>query len=310
MKRYRDFNSYLKEIFGERVHKISLDAGLGCPNRDGTISHRGCIFCDRRGSGTGALINHNLSIDEQIFKAQSFIQKRYGARKFLAYFQSFTNTYAPLKHLKALYDQALSHKDMVGLSVATRPDCVDADILKLLASYQEKYLVWVEYGLQSAHDTTLKLINRGHNLSRFERSVLMADECGLNICAHIILGLPGENREMMLQTAHFLSNLPIHGIKIHLLYVVRGTQLAELYIKGSFRCLERDAYVDLVVDFLELLPPDMVIQRLTGDPMKSELVAPSWAKDKSGNLRLIKETLERKNTWQGRLYQKSTAGRR
>ena len=308
MKRYRDYNSYLREIFGERVQKISLDAGLGCPNRDGTISSKGCIFCDLRGSGTGALINHGFSIDQQIINARKFIQKRYGAKKFIAYFQSFTNTYAPLFHLKKLYDQALARDDMVGLSVATRPDCVDKDILELLGSYQRDYLVWIEYGLQSAHDRTLKAINRGHDVGCFKGSVFLANEYGLNICAHIILGLPGEDREMMMQTAHFLSSLPIHGVKVHLLYVVKGTPLAQLYQKNEVRCLGQKEYVDLVVDFLELLPPSMVIQRLTGDPGRAELISPSWAKDKSKNLKLIQETLERRNTWQGRLYQKSTVG--
>ena len=309
MKRYRDFNTYLKEIFGERVQKISLDAGLSCPNRDGTISRRGCIFCDRRGSGTGALINHGLSIAQQIAEAKGFIQKRYKARKFIAYFQSFTNTYAPLSQLKTLYDKALIHKDMVGLSVATRPDCVDREILTLLSSYQAGHLVWLEYGLQSSHDKTLKLINRGHDVACFEQSVLMADEYSINICAHIILGLPGEDREMMLQTARFLSNLPIRGVKIHLLYVVKETPLSELYHKKGFRCLERKEYANLVVDFLELLPPDMVIQRLTGDPIQSELVAPLWAKEKQVNLKLIQITLERRKTWQGKHYRKSTAGK-
>lgn len=307
MKRYRDFNTYLKEIFGERVQKISLDAGLGCPNRDGAISRRGCIFCDRRGSGTGALINHGLSITRQIAEAKGFIRRRYKARKFIAYFQSFTNTYAPVSHLKGLYDEALAQKDMLGLSVATRPDCVDREILTLLSSYQTDHLVWLEYGLQSSHDKTLKLINRGHDVACFERSVLMADKSSINICAHIILGLPGEDREMMLQTARFLSNLPIRGVKIHLLYVVKGTPLSELYQKKGFRCLDREEYANLVVDFLELLPPDMVIQRLTGDPFKSELVAPLWAKEKQTNLTLIQTTLERRKTWQGRDYRKSTA---
>ena len=309
MKRYRDFNTYLKEIFGERVQKISLDAGLGCPNRDGTISRMGCIFCDRRGSGTGALINHGLSITQQIAEAKGFIRQRYKAKKFIAYFQSFTNTYAPVSHLKGLYDEALAQKDMLGLSVATRPDCVDREILTLLSSYQADHLVWLEYGLQSSHDKTLKLINRGHDVACFEQSVLMADEYSINICAHIILGLPGEDREMMLQTARFLSNLPIRGVKIHLLYVVKETPLSELYHKEGFRCLDRKEYANLVVDFLELLPPDMVIQRLTGDPIQSELVAPLWAKEKQVNLKLIQTTLERRETWQGRDYRKSTAGK-
>jgi len=309
LKRYRDFNTYLKEIFGERVQKISLDAGLGCPNRDGTLSLKGCIFCDPRGSGTGAYLNHGLSINEQIKKSQSYIRKRYKAQKFIAYFQSFTNTYAPVSKLKSLYDQALDHKGMVGLSVATRPDCVDANVLSLLSSYQSDYLVWVEYGLQYAHDATLRQINRGHAVACFEKSVNQTHDYSLDICAHIILGLPGEDRKMMLQTARFLSDLPIQGIKIHLLYVVEKTSLAELHKSGEFRCLNREEYIELVVDFLELLRPDMVVQRLTGDPIRSELIAPLWAMDKPKNLKLIWEALERRDTWQGKLYEKSIAGK-
>jgi len=307
MQRYRDFNSYLKEIFGERVQKISLDAGLGCPNRDGTISRTGCLFCDRKGSGTGALIDEDLSIDDQIIRAKEVIRRRYKARKFIAYFQSFTNTYAPAPRLKSLYDQALAHKDMVGLSVATRPDCVNSEILALIRSYQTDHLVWLEYGLQSAHDATLERIHRGHTVACFEKAVFMAAEQGINICAHIILGLPGEDREMMIETARYLSRLPIQGVKIHLLYVVKGTPLAEVYNKRGFECLGREEYVNLVVDALELLPADMVIQRLTGDPILSELVAPAWAGEKQTNLKLIQDTLRRRDTWQGRHFQTSTA---
>jgi len=304
LKRFRDLNGYLREIFGERVHRISLDAGMSCPNRDGTISTQGCIFCDRRGSGTGALLDHGLSIEEQADRAREFIRRRYKARKFIAYFQSFTNTYAPVATLKTLYDRALAHRDMVGLSVGTRPDCVDGDILELLSTYRKDYLVWIEYGLQSAHDATLKRINRGHDVSCFERTVQVTREHDLNICVHVILGLPGEDREMMLQTARFLAALPIQGIKIHLLYVSEGTPLAELYHQGEIRCLDRGEYVELVADFLELLQPDTVIHRLTGDPVGSELVAPSWARDKTSVLKCIHGALERRGTWQGRLYEK------
>jgi len=307
--RYRDFNTYLKEIFGERVQKISLDAGLGCPNRDGTLSQRGCLFCDRRGSGTGAFMNEGLSIDEQITRAKAFMRKRYKARKFIAYFQSFTNTYGPLIYLKSLYDQAVAHEDVVGLSIATRPDCVDKDVLGLIRSYQNDYLVWLEYGLQSAHDITLDRIRRGHDVACFERGVRMAAEQGINVCAHIILGLPGEDRDMMCHTARYLAQLPIQGVKIHLLYVVEGTALAEWYRKGDFRCLGRDEYANVVADVLELLPPGMVIQRLTGDPIPSELVAPEWAQEKQANLKYIQEILERRDTWQGRHFQGSTAQR-
>lgn len=308
MKPYRDFNNYLREQFGERVQRISLDAGLGCPNRDGTVSTGGCIFCDGRGSGTGAFSEEQKSISRQISKAEGFIRKRYKAQKFIAYFQSFTNTYAPVSHLKGLYDEALSHPDMVGLSVGTRPDCVNEEILEMISSYRKDYMVWMEYGLQSAHDKTLDVINRGHSVTCFEKAVRLTHDFGLNICAHVILGLPGEDRRMMLETARFLAGLPVQGVKIHSLYVIRGTPLAERYQKGEFCCLERDEYVNLVVDFLELLPPALVIQRLTGDPGKSDLLAPAWAVHKTENLKCIQDTFKRRKTWQGRLYPKSTAG--
>ena len=308
MKRYRDFNTYLREQFGERVQRISLDAGLGCPNRDGTVSTGGCIFCDGRGSGTGAFTEKREPISRQIENAREFIRKRYKAQKFIAYFQSFTNTYGPVAHLKGLYDDALRHPDMVGLSVGTRPDCVNEEILEMIRFYRENYLVWMEYGLQSAHDKTLHTINRGHSVACFEKAVRMTHDFGLNVCAHVILGLPGEDRRMMLETAQLIAGLPVDGVKIHLLYVIRGTPLAELYKKGECRCLERDEYANLVVDFLELLPPAVVIQRLTGDPGKSDLLAPEWAIHKMENLKCIQDTLKRRQTWQGRLYKKSTAG--
>jgi radical SAM protein (TIGR01212 family) len=302
MKRYCDYNTYLRELFGERVQKISLDAGLSCPNRDGTLSKEGCIFCDRLGSGTGAFLEKGTSVREQIEHSRIRMQKRYKVRKFIAYFQSFTNTYASVPDLRALYDQTIAFPDIVGLSVATRPDCVDEDVLGLLSSYREKMLVWLEYGLQSAHDATLARINRGHDVDCFHRAVLQAQEWGLNVCAHVILGLPAEDRDMMLQTARFLARLPIQGVKIHLLYVTRTTPLARQYERGTFRCLERDEYADLVVDFLELLPPQMVIQRLTGDPGKADLLAPAWATEKTKNLSLIRKRLEERDTWQGKKY--------
>ncbi len=305
MKRYRDLNTYLREIFGERVQKIPIDAGFGCPNRDGSISDKGCIFCDSRGSGTGALINKGISIKDQVRAAREYLKKRYKARRFIAYFQSFTNTYAPVSRLKEVYEQALCFEDIVGISIGTRPDCVDEEKLRLIASYKEQYMVWIEYGLQSAHDTTLNRINRGHDVACFERAVRMTERYGINICAHVILGLPGEDRDMMLDTARYISSLPIHGVKIHLLYVVEGTPLADMYKRGELRCLDMEEYVGLVVDFLELLRPEIVIQRLTGDPVRDELVAPAWAKEKGKVLRIIQEGLEKRNTYQGRLYRAS-----
>jgi radical SAM protein (TIGR01212 family) len=306
MKRYRDYNSYLREIFGERVQKISLDAGFNCPNRDGTISDTGCIFCDSRGSGSGAMINRGLSIDDQIMEGRRSAEKRYKARKFIAYFQSFTNTYAPLPQLKDLYARALNHRGMVGLSIGTRPDCVDQDILALISSFQKDYLVWIEFGLQSAHDVTLSRINRGHDVACFEKGVRMASEYGLNICVHVIIGLPNESHEMMMGTARYIAGLPIAGVKIHSLYVTKGTPLAALYDKGGYKCLARDVYVEEVVDFLELLPPELVIQRLTGDPVREDLIAPLWALKKTENIRIINRRLEQRDTWQGKRYRKST----
>ncbi|RLB12531.1 MAG: TIGR01212 family radical SAM protein [Deltaproteobacteria bacterium] len=310
MQRYLDFNQFLRKKFGERVHRIALDAGFNCPNRDGTISTQGCIFCDRRGSGTGALLDFGIDIVEQIRRSKEYIRRRYKAKRFIAYFQSFTNTYAPLNKLKELYDIALAQEDMVGFSVGTRPDCVDEKVLELLASYMDRAMVWVELGLQSAHDVTLRRINRGHDVACFERAVHMAREYGLDVCAHVILGLPGEDRDMMLQTARKVAQLPIQGIKIHLLYVVEDSPLGSLYKKGKVRCLEREEYVDLVVDFLELLPPQMVIQRLTGDPpARSNLIAPQWAKEKMPNLNLIRKRLEERNTWQGKHYEGSMSAK-
>jgi radical SAM protein (TIGR01212 family) len=300
MKRYRDYNSYLRELFGERVQKIPLDAGFTCPNRDGTISRGGCIYCDSRGSGSGAFTQRGESLEEQILRGLNWAGKKYRASKFIAYFQSFTNTYAPVAQLRDLYDRALKHEGMVGLSVGTRPDCLDEEILGLLAAYQEKFLVWLELGLQSAHDVTLLKINRGHDVACFDRAVAGARAKGLNVCAHVILGLPGENPEMMMETARHLGDLAVEGVKIHALYVVKGTHLAKIHEQAGYRCLEREEYADLLLDFLERLPPAMVIQRLTGDPVPAELVAPIWVREKAKTLNLISKRFEERDSWQGK----------
>ncbi len=298
MKRYRDFNTYLRELFGCRVQKITLDAGLTCPNRDGSLSSDGCIYCNARGSGTGASLE-GLSIAVQIEQAKQRLTKKYKAKKFLAYFQSYSNTYAPLDVLRNMYDEALSVDDVIGLSVGTRPDCVGEPVLDLLQQYARDRLIWVEYGLQSANDATLKRINRGHDFACFQRAVTATSDRGIEICAHIILGLPGETREDMYATARAIATLPVTGIKLHLLYVVRGTPMEKLYASGGYRCLEQQEYADIVCDVLELLPPDMVIQRLTGDPHPGELVAPDWSLRKSDTLSLIAGTLEKRDSYQG-----------
>jgi len=298
---YYDLNSYLRNMFGCRVQKISLDAGLTCPNRDGRISTGGCIYCNSRGSGTGAS-SQGLSITEQIMRGKEFLKKRYKAQKFIAYFQSFSNTYGPYEKLKGLYQEALAIDDIVGLSIGTRPDCVDESVLTLLESYAKDYLVWIEYGLQSIHDRTLAAINRSHDVKCFKGAVDKTRGRGIKICAHVILGLPLEDRHDMLATAKAVAAIGIDGIKIHLLYVVKGTRMEGLYSEGKYRCLEQEEYVNLVCDFLELLPPDMVIQRLTGDPHPHELVAPEWSLRKNETLSRIKEILTERESWQGKRF--------
>jgi hypothetical protein len=295
---YTDFSSYLRAVFGCRVQKINIDAGLTCPNRDGTLSHAGCIYCNQKGSGTGA---HNLgkSISLQVQEGKTALSRRYKAKKFIAYFQAYTNTYAPASKLKRLWDEALKDPEMAGLFVGTRPDCVDGKKLDILAQYQNSHLVWVEYGLQSAHNKTLELINRGHDFAAFVKAVDESRKRNINVCAHVILGLPGESEAEMMQTADILSDMGINGVKIHLLYVVKNTVLAKWYRQGRYKCLSQDQYVDLVCSFLARLKKDLIIQRLTGDPHPDELVAPQWAKNKAQTLNLIRSSLEKQNLYQG-----------
>jgi uncharacterized protein len=302
-KRYNDLNSYFRSIFGCRVQKITIDAGLSCPNRDGKISTGGCIYCNTRGSGTGAHAKGH-TVTDQILAGKKALLKRYKAKKYIAYFQSFTNTYAPLDTLKNLYEEALAIDDVVGLSIGTRPDCVNESVLKLIESYAKTHLIWIEYGLQSIHDKSLTLINRGHDFQCFTDAVDATLNRGIKICAHVILGLPDEKRSHMLETAKAIAKMGIDGIKIHLLYVIKGTSLEKLYRQGSYKCLEQQQYVDLVCDFLEIVPGDMVIQRLTGDPHPEELVAPQWSIKKAQTLSLIKETLEKRDSWQGKFVLK------
>ncbi|MFZ0133012.1 MAG: TIGR01212 family radical SAM protein [Desulfobacterales bacterium] len=299
VRRYNDYTTYLRSIYGCRVQKISVDAGLTCPNRDGTLSTGGCIYCNDRGSGTGAHAG-GLSITDQLLAGKAALSRRYKAKKFIAYFQSFSNTYAPVARLRRLYGEALAVDDIVGLAIGTRPDCASDPVLDLLAGYAADHLVWIEYGLQSAHDATLALINRGHDAACFRKAVTAAHARGLNVCAHVILGLPTEGRAEMLETACFLADLPVLGVKLHLLYVVRGTALERLYRAGDYRCLSQAAYVDLVCDFLERLPARMVIQRLTGDPHRAELVAPLWSLRKRETLDLIAAVFAQRDSWQGR----------
>ena len=299
---YRDLNSALKERFGCRVQKISLDAGLTCPNRDGTVGTGGCIYCNPLGSGTGR--SSSQSIKEQLEAGKNALKRRYKAEKFIAYFQSFSNTYTRPDKLAALYREALSVPDIVGLAIGTRPDCVDKAVLDLLEDLNRETFLSLEYGLQSAHDATLQVINRGHTFSDFATAVEKTRRRGIDVCVHVILGLPGETRDQMLDTARTLARLDIQAVKIHLLYVIRGTALHAMYEEGRFRCLDREVYADLVSEFLALLPPEVIIHRLTGDPHPSELVAPLWALEKQKNLEAIHQQMHARNLWQGKYFQR------
>lgn len=295
--RYLTLNTYFKNRFNRRVQKISLDAGLTCPNRDGAISDRGCIFCDEKGSGTGAF-KSGLSLTEQLQRAQ--VSHRYKDTGFIAYFQSFTNTYAPLEQLREMWETALAPENVIGLSVGTRPDCLEDETVELLASYTNEYEVWLELGLQSASDRTLELINRGHTASDFARTVERVKGKGLKILAHVIIGLPGEGEKEILDTAGFVTDLGLDGVKIHSLYVPEGTELAAMHEQGRFSCQSQDEYVALAVKFLENISENMIVHRLTGDPDPSRLVAPQWSLDKHRTLALIRERLEKMDTWQGK----------
>jgi radical SAM protein (TIGR01212 family) len=295
---YRDLNAYLKKRFGERVQKITLDAGLTCPNRDGRVGTGGCLYCNPRGSGTGAWAR-GLSLPAQMATGMATMARRYGAARFIAYFQSFSNTYASRETLRELYDAALSFPQVAGLSIGTRPDCLEEDVLDLLAGYARDWLVWLELGLQSAHDRTLARLNRGHDVACFTTAVARAAAWGLPVVAHVILGLPGEGPGEMAATADYLARLPVQGVKIHLLYVIKDSGLARLHAAGEYVCLTADQYVQLVVDFIERLPPHLVIHRLTGDPHPEELVAPAWSLDKARILGRIREEFARRGTRQG-----------
>jgi len=298
--RYRDLNTSLREYFGCRVQKITLDAGLTCPNRDGTSGVGGCIYCNVRGSGTG--LSQHYSITQQLERGKEKLRRRYKAKKFIAYFQSFSNTYGEPEELERLYLEALAVEDVVGLAIGTRPDCVEDSVLDMLHHLNQRTYLWIEYGLQSIHDRTLVLLNRGHTVTAFLDAVERTRRRGIAICVHVILGLPHEDKADMLATARALGKLDIQGVKIHLLYVIRGTPLAELYRQGEYTCLSRETYVDIVCEFLASLPPQVVIHRLTGDPHPNELLAPKWALDKHTNLQAIRDSLQNRNLWQGKYY--------
>jgi len=296
--RYRSLSSWLKERLGEPVRKITVDAGLGCPNRDGTISRGGCIYCNPRGSGTGAH-RQGVSIREQVNRGAQFLSQRFRCNKFIAYFQSFTNTYGDLSELAPLWAKALEHPDVVGLAIGTRPDCIADDVLDHLAALSTERPVWLEYGLQSAHAKTLELINRGHGPDAFFDAVRRTQAREIPVVAHLILGLPGESIADMKATASAVAFSGVHGVKLHPLYIIRGTPLERMYRSGQYRPMTEREAIDAIFAVLELLPPETVIHRLTSDPHSGELVAPDWMVDRPRVRANLAAAMEERDVRQG-----------
>ncbi|MCK5595424.1 TIGR01212 family radical SAM protein [bacterium] len=302
MRRYYEFSKYLRNRFGERVYKVSIDAGFSCPNRDGSKSKDGCIYCDNKGFSFNSRIAA-LPIEEQIAKGIEFGKRRFKAQKFIVYFQAYTSTYASLNVLKKKYNIIRKFKDVVGISIGTRPDCINDEILDLIESYTSDYEVWIEYGLQSIHNKTLEFINRGHFYEDFLEAVnLTRKRKNIKICVHVIIGLPNETKNDILKTAAVLGKLKLDGIKIHPIHIIKGTKLEGIYKEGRYRPLELDAYVDLTVEFLERIWQGTVIHRITADCPGKFLAAPMWILDKSKVLGKIDEKLLQMNTFQGKLY--------
>ena len=294
-KAYTAFSEYLKDKYGEKVYKITVDAGFSCPIRDGTISKGGCIFCDESGSFSKAH-SSELDIKNQIITGISALNTRFGAQKFLAYFQAFSNTYAPTEKLKKIYDSAFCDERILGISIGTRPDCVDNEKLDLIASYKNP---WLELGLQSTHDITLKKINRGHDYKCFLNAYELAKQKGIKVCVHMVLGLQDETKEMMLESAKRLAKLEIDGIKLHMLTVLDDAPLSKIYKEKPFELLDMRSYCELVCDFLELLPPKTTIHRLAGSGYSKTLIAPKWVNNKFETLNLIDEIFEQRKSKQG-----------
>lgn len=291
---YYSLNQYLRDTFGQKVYKIAIDGGFTCPNRDGTLDTRGCIFCSGAGSGEFAQ-DRMESIALQIAKAKEKVASKIKEGKYIAYFQAFTNTYAPVSRLRKLYEEAMAQEDIVALSIATRPDCLSPEVMRLLMECNQKMPVWVELGLQTIHEDTAQYIRRGYALSVFDDAVKRLQEAGISVIVHVILGLPGESREDMLASVDYVGKSGVNGIKLQLLHVIRGTDLEKEYQQGKFQVLELEEYVQLVADCIALLPKDMVIHRLTGDGDKRTLVAPMWSADKKKVLNRLNQVLRERD---------------
>lgn len=295
---YNSFNEYLKETFKERVYRVPIDAGFTCPNRDGVRAFGGCTFCDDRGSGAPT-IDGRLNVQEQLSQGIARIRRRFKAKKFLAYFQAFTNTYAPEAVLKSLYDTALAEPAIVGLCIGTRPDCLEENVLNLLAQYDKKTFLWLEIGVQTTVNRTLELINRGHSAEEFFDALARARLRGLRTATHLIFGLPQETREQMLETVRQIASSGVIGVKIHQLCVYKGTPMEADYRAGRLSLLTEDEYVQLAADALELLHPEQIVMRLVAEGSRDEVIAPQWCFEKERIAKRIEAELLARGTRQG-----------
>lgn len=300
-KPYRSLDFQLKQRYGEKIYKVSLNGGMTCPNRDGTLGTRGCIFCSEGGSGDFSA-DPKLSVTEQIEAQKQLLCRKFPVRHFIAYFQAYTNTYAPLPFLEHLFLEAINHPDIVGLSIATRPDCLPKDTLQLLADLNRIKPVTVELGLQTIHDKTAAFLRRGYSTDCFLDAVRRLQAYGLETVVHTIIGLPGEGPQELFATMRCLNDCNVQGVKLQLLHILKHTDLADYYALSGFHVLEEAEYVDLVIRCLELLSPDITIHRLTGDGPKDLLIAPLWSRRKRAVLNHIHQELRIRGTWQGRLY--------
>lgn len=299
-KRYNSLNYFLRSRFGEKVFKISLDAGFTCPNRDGTISKGGCIFCSPRGSGDFAGQGGNLI--QQFHEVKEIMSKKWKGGKYIAYFQAYTNTYAPVDVLREKYNSVLNISNVVGIAIATRPDCLSEEVLDLLEEINKKTYIWVELGLQTVNKKTANIINRGYDIEVYIDAMKRLKKRNIETVTHVILGLPGENRDDMLKTIKFVGNSPSKGIKLHLLHLMENTKMVELYNRGNLSFLEMDEYVNLIVDSIEMLPEEMIIHRLTGDSPRSSIIGPMWSLKKWEVLNSIDKRFLERNTYQGKKY--------
>ncbi|CEA05574.1 hypothetical protein CH76_02685 [Lysinibacillus sp. BF-4] len=304
-KRYYTWNRFLRNEFGHKVFKVALDAGFDCPNRDGTVAFGGCTFCSAAGSGDFAG-NRVDPIDVQFAEIKAKMQQKWKDGKTMAYFQAYTNTHAPLAELKEKFEAALAQEGVMGLSIATRPDCLPDDVVEYLAELNERTYLWVELGLQTVHEKTATLINRAHDYQTYVEGVEKLRKHNIRICSHIINGLPLEDYDMMMETAKAVAKLDVQGIKIHLLHLLKGTPMVKQYEKGMLEFLDKDAYINLVADQLEVIPPEMVVQRITGDGPIDLMIGPMWSVNKWEVLNGIDAELARRNSWQGKKFEATT----